>query len=518
MPSLKTDFGALNYIGLVLYLAAVLGVGVYWTKFNKNTDEYFRGGQGVPWWAAGVSIFATILSSITYMSMPALSYSGDWVISMANLPIVLLAPVIIAFFLPIYRRIDATSAYEYLEKRFNYPVRLFGAISFSLLHIGRIAVVLYLPALALATVTDLNIYTSITVMGVLSVVYAVMGGIQAVIWTDVLQTVVLMGGALLCFVMALLHIDGGIGAAIQLAAAHHKFHFANLSGGATTSALWVVLLGNLFGQLIPFSSDQAYVQRYMTTPTERQAAKAIWVNASLAMPATFLFLSLGTAMWVFYQQHPARLGALPTPDAIFPWFIAHELPPGVGGIVVAGIFAAAQSTISTSMNSLATVMTVDVFHRLRGKGTDAQDLRLARILTVVFGTIGVGAAFLLALANLKSMFDTFLAILGLTGSALAGLFLLGIFTRRTNVAGAATGAGAAIVMLFCVKEFTAMSFFLYAAVGVVTCVVVGYLASLVTGGEQRPLAGLTYHTLRGEAAAIRLARGGERPPAGAPAP
>ncbi len=491
----KAEFGLLNYATLFLYLAAMFGIGVYCTRFNKSTDDFFRGGQNVPWWAAGLSIFATMLSSITYMAMPAKSYSTDWVVVVSNIPIFLLAPVVIRFFLPVYRRIDATSAYEYLEKRFNYGIRLFGVVSFVLLQTGRMAVVLFLPSLALATVTDLNLYASIAIMGLISITYSVLGGIQAVIWTDVVQAVVLLGGALLSFVIILSRIEGGFGSFIDVGVAHDKFHFANPGWDVTLPVLWIVFFGSVFNHLIPLTSDQSYVQRYMSTATEKQAAKAIWVNSAMALPSTFLFLSLGTAMFVYYQQFPARLGALPSPDAILPWFIARELPAGIAGLVVAGIFAAAQSTVSTSMNSIATVISIDVAHRLRGKGTEAQELRLARWLTVIFGLVGTGAALYLATANVQSMFDAFLTLMGLTGSALAGIFILGIFTRRTTSRGAASGAVAGVVMLYLVQAYTQVSFFAYAPVGMLTCIAVGYVTSLLTRPNTRPLQGLTFYTI-----------------------
>lgn len=215
----------------------------------------------------------------------------------------------------------------------------------------------------------------------------------------------------------------------------------------------------------------------------------------MAVPATFLFLSLGTAMFVYYNQYPARLGTLPSPDAILPWSIARELPVGIAGLVVAGIFAAAQSTVSTSMNSISTVITIDVVHRWRGKGAEVQELRRARVLTVIFGLAGIGAAFYLAAANVQSMFDAFIKLMGLTGSALAGLFILGIFTRRATARGAACGAATGIVVLYLVQGYTSLTFFTYAPIGMLTCIAVGYGASLLTGPNLRSLQGLTYYTI-----------------------
>lgn len=494
----KADFGFLNFTTLTIYLLAILGIGAYWTTSNRTTDDYFRGGQRIPWWAAGLSIFATTLSSITFMAIPAKAYAENWVFIVANFAILLVAPFIVFYVMPIFRRIDATSAYEYLEKRFNLAARLFGAVSFLLMQLGRMAIVLYLPALALATVTDFDIRVCIALMGILSVVYCVIGGVSAVIWTDVAQSFVLLGGALVSLVLILLHTDGGIAGFIDVAMAEDKFKIANMTWDITVAALWVVVLGNLFQNLIPYMTDQGVVQRYMTTRDEKSAARSIWLNAVVAMPASVLFFLVGTALYVYFKQQPAHLPPGFQNDAIFPLFIAWRLPAGVAGLVVAGIFAAAQSTVSTSMNSMSTVLVKDFFRRLGGAGiTDRAELSLAKWMTGILGVLGTLAALLLTAFDVKSLWDIFLGMLGLTGSSLAGLFLLGIFTRRVGGAAAMTGAGVSVVVLYIVQKHTPLHFFLYAATGTCVCCLVGWLASLILPAPPAAsLQGLTIHSLR----------------------
>lgn len=491
-------FGWINFTAIGIYMALLLGVGFYFSKANKDTNDFFRGGQRIPWWAAGLSIFATTLSSITFMAIPAKAYSENWVFLLANLPILLIAPFIVAFIIPVFRGIDATSAYEYLERRFSLGVRLFGSVSFVLFQVGRMAIVLFLPALALAAVTDLSVFWCILLMGVFSIVYCAMGGILAVIWTDVMQAFVLLGGALLSLVLVVLRTEGGAGAILEIGSADDKFRMVEMSWDFTIAAIWVVILGNIFSNLIPYTSDQAVVQRYMTTRTAAQAKKSVWTNALIAMPATLLFFMVGSALYGYYHQNPDQLVPGYQNDAVFPLFIARELPVGIAGIVVAGIFAAAQSTVSTSMNSTSTVLVTDFFDRLSGKQRSARSrLLLARVLTVVLGALGTVGALLLASTDIDSLWDVFIRVLGLTGGALAGLFLLGIFTRRANATGAAIGAAVGVVVLYLVQSRTDVHFFLYAGVGITTCFVVGYLASLL---KARPtdesLAGLTWHTLK----------------------
>jgi N-acetylneuraminic acid mutarotase len=203
------SFGAINIGAIVIYLLLLVGIGVYFSFRNKNTEDFFRGGQRIPWWAAGCSIFATILSSLTFMSIPAKTYSTDWVYFGINLCIVLLAPFIIYYILPFFRKIDATSAYEYLEKRFNLACRLFASASYILFQIGRMAIVMYLPSLALATVTPISIEICILLMGLLSILYSALGGLEAVIWTDTIQTLVLFSGAILSLLLIFFGNDIG---------------------------------------------------------------------------------------------------------------------------------------------------------------------------------------------------------------------------------------------------------------------------------------------------------------------
>jgi Na+/proline symporter len=350
----------------------------------------------------------------------------------------------------------------------------------------------------LAAVTDLDMKTCILIMGVLSIVYCVAGGISAVIWTDVAQSFVLLGGALLSLVLILAHTEGGIGGFVHVAVANEKFRLVDWTWDITTTALWLVIFGNLFGNLVPYMTDQAVVQRYMTTRDEKTAARSIWLNAIIAMPAGALFFLVGTALFVYFKQYPERLTPGFQNDAVFPIFIAWQLPAGIAGIVVAGIFAAAQSTVSTSMNSMSTVLVKDFFFRLKKGGLSGRaELVLARWFTGILGVLGTLGALLLASYDIKSLWDVFFKLLGLTGSSLAGLFLLGIFTRRVGGTAAMIGAVVSIFVLYFVQKYTPIHFFLYAAVGSLTCIVVGYLASMMfEAPAAETLRGLTFHTLR----------------------
>lgn len=494
----KAAFGTMNYATLIAYLTGLLLIGWHCSRSNQNTDDYFKGGGRIPWWAAGLSIYATMLSSLTFMAVPAKAYATNWTFFWANVPILILAPFIIRLYLPFFRQLNVTSAYEYLERRFNLATRLYGSTAFILFQIGRQAIVLLLPSLALATVSDMDVRVCIVLMGALCVVYTAMGGITAVIWTDVVQSFVLLGAALLSLGVILWGNEGGWSGFWQTAAQGDKLHMFNWELDATTAvnSFWAILIGNLFINLVPYTSDQTVVQRYMTTADEKKAAKSIWTNAILAVPSTALFFAIGTALYVFYRQHPQTLDPAQTTDAIFPAFIVQSLPAGVAGLVIAGVFAAAQSTVSSSLNSVVAAFTTDFYRRLKGGVDEKAAMRLARGLTVGVGVFATMTALVLAEMQQRSLWDTYNSLVGLAGSGLAGLFALGIFTKRANGAGAIVGAVTSAVVLYLVQKHTNLHFFLYAAVGITTCVVVGWAASLVIRMPEKNLDGLTRHTVK----------------------
>jgi SSS family transporter len=496
----KSDeyFGIIDFSTIGIYLSVMIGVGVFFSFRNKNSDDFFRGGQRVPWFVAGLSIFATMLSSITFIAIPAKAYATDWVYFMYNMTAIAITPLVVLFFLPFFRKIDATSAYEYLEKRFNRAARLFASGSFIFFQIGRMAIVMYLPALAMAAITPMSEHQCILLMGILSIIYCTMGGLEAVVWTDTIQSFVLLGGALISFALIVLHVDGGVGGFISTAAAQNKFHMMNWdfsSMSFATTALWVVVLGGIAQNLIPYTSDMAVVQRYMSVRDMGSAKRAIWTNAIAILPASLLFFGVGTALFVFYQHNPEKLDPTFKNDAIFPLFIARELPVGIAGLVVAGVFAAAQSTISTSMNSTSTALVTDFVRPLNLIQSERGYLRLARASTFTLGVLGTILALLFASSDIKSLWDQFMKILGLFGGSMCGLFCLGIFTKRANGPGAIIGALAGAVGVFFVQRHTNIHLLLYAFIGISLCCLCGYIASAAFAGSKKSIAGLTIHTL-----------------------
>jgi SSS family transporter len=477
MPVKKESaFSLADYAAIIIYFIVLVIMGIYFARREKNTDDFFIASRRIPWWAAGISIFGTQLSAITFLAVPAKSFAEDWVYFLVNMTIILVAPLVIYIYLPFFRRTNITSAYEYLEKRFNATVRLFGSTAFLLFQVGRMGIVLYLPAIVLSAATGFNIYLCILMMGLLATIYTALGGIEAVIWTDVMQVVVLFGGALAAFLIIVFSMDGGFGGLVRDGLAAGKFHMFDMTWNDALTALWVVVIGNIFASLIPYTTDQVVIQRYLTTPTEKEASHAIWINAALTLPASLLFFGLGTALFLYYKINPVMLDPTIHTDAVFPLFIMQTLPAGIAGIVIAGVFAASMSSLDSSLNSMATVVITDIFSKIKWNMRDS--LKTARWLTVIFGIFGTGTALLLATFNISSLLDAFREVLGLFGGSLAGLFALGILTRKATGRGALTGALASAAILWYVKSHTDIHFFLYALIGIMSCIVIGYISSL----------------------------------------
>jgi len=489
-------FGLLNYAVLIVYLLALVAMGLYFWRRGKTTDDFFKAGGRIPWWAAGISIFGTQLSALTFMAIPAKTFATDWRYFVGNMTIVMAAPFIVLFYLPFFRRLNVTTSYEYLEKRFNLAALLMGSVMFMIFQFGRIGIVLFLPSLALSVVTGIDVSVCIMAMGLLCIFYTALGGIEAVIWTDVLQVIVLMGGALLCLVLISFQVPGGWNEVNSIAESAGKFRTFDFRLDMTTATFWVLLFGGFGGNLASYGADQTVVQRYMTTKDETAARRSIWCNAVLCIPASLLFFMIGSALFAFFKTHPGAVNpGVTNPDAIFPWYIVTQLPAGVAGLLIAGVFAAAMSSLDSSMNSVAAAVTTDFYRRFKRDASDRSCLRLARWVTVIIGVLGTAFALAMVQWNIKSLWDQYATVLGLFMGGLAGLFVLAIFTRRPGGAaavGALLGSGAVQYLL---KLFYPMHPWAYAATGLVSCVLIGVLIGLILPEKRKSLAGLTIHTI-----------------------
>lgn len=475
-----------------LYFAALALIGWYFSRNQKSSDDYFKGGGRIPWFIAGLSIFGTALSAITFMAIPAKAYATDWSYLLFNAGIILCVPVIVRCFIPFYRRLDVTTAYEYLEARFNPAVRILCSIAFILFQIGRMGVVLLLPSIALNVVTGFDIFLCIALMGTLSLIYTLMGGIEAVAWTEALQVVVLLGAAIAVLAAIGIRLPESLTEVAAEAAEAGKFGMDSAAFDLRRPTVWTVLIATFFTNVTTYGTDQTIVQRYLTTPTEREARKGVYVNAALTVPASILFFLVGTALWAFYRHFPGQMSlSVADGDAILPWFVSTRLPTGVLGLVIAGLFAAAMSTLSSSMNSAATAFTTDIWRKISPAGEGRRTLLAARLSTLVLGLVGIGFALVMASWEIMSLWDEFSKILGILLGGLGGLFLLGLTTRSANSFGALCGIAASVVVQIVVARGGYVNLLLYSTTGFISCYVVGYLASLATPHLKRDTDRLT---------------------------
>ncbi|MBO9154712.1 sodium/solute symporter [Chitinophaga sp. GCM10012297] len=490
----KSKFGWIDYTTLVLYLAGLGLMSFYFSKKKQASGDYLLGSKNIPYWAAGISIMATQVSAIGFMSIPAKAYAVNWAYFAGVFTWFVAVPIVTRAYIPFIRKLNVASAYQYLEERFNSGARLFAASVFVLFQLARMGLVLYLPALALSAVTPLDTVTCILIMGVLSTVYTVVGGIEAVIWIEVAQAVLLFGGALVCIVLAVAGLKGGIGDFFTQGIADHKFSLGALNWDFTSSSLLVILVGNIFIRLGNLTSDQAVVQRYMTTPSLQQARRSVWADVAVSVPWAIVIYGLGTALYVYYKQNPSQLNPAIASDGILPMFIAQRAPVGLSGLIIAAIFAASMSTLEGSIHSVATIFTTDFYGRYKKDITQKHTGRVAKIATVVLGVFATGLSLILVFMDVNSILDVFQEITGLFIGASAALFMLGIFTRRANATGALIGAVSSGLILYLVKTMTPLSFWLYSAIGFLSCCIIGYLASCLFPGK-KGLQGLTWYSI-----------------------
>jgi SSS family transporter len=382
--------------------------------------------------------------------------------------------------------------------RFHPKIRMLAsAIAIVLQLGGRMSIVLFLPSLAMSAVTGINVVYSVLIMGLVTIAYTTMGGMKAVIWTDFIQVFVMLGGAFIAIGFVISHVDGGIADFIKIAAADDKFHTFDWSFDLTKATIWGFLLVAIL-QSLTYPQDQVMMQRVLSTKSDKEAGWSVWTLAAIVVPGNLTFFAIGTALYVFYKQHPASLNPTLNIDSTFPQFIAAELPAGLTGLIIAGIFAASMSTLSSCINSVATLVSVDFYERNWKNATPAKSVKLAEKVTIIAGLIGIGTALLLALADIKSALDTSFVLIGLLGGGFAGCYALGMFTRRANWQGAFIGVGASLVITFTAWIFDAVHPFFYIVIAILSCIVAGYAASYMFPPPQQSLHGLTIFSPRRE--------------------
>ncbi|MEY3773892.1 MAG: hypothetical protein RLZZ129_672 [Verrucomicrobiota bacterium] len=489
----------IDWVLIAVYLGFTAAIGYYYyrkDKLSKDTTDFFLGGRNIPWWAAGVSLYATGTSAISYIATPAKSFAENW-LYLANNVIGMVGTIFVAIWIvPLIRRLSLMSVYHYLEMRFHPHIRVLASALAIVLQLGgRMSIVLFLPSLAMSAVTGISVTAAILIMGVVTILYTVMGGMKAVIWTDFIQVIVMLGGAFVAIGFILTNVDGGVSEFFRIAIGDGKMQTFDWSFNLTQATVWGFIMLNILGVLV-YPQDQVMMQRVLSTKSDKEAGWSVWTLAAIVVPGNLTFFGIGTALYVYYKQHPANLNPMLNVDSTFPQFIAAELPAGVTGLIIAGIFAASMSTLSSSINSVATLVSVDFYERYAKRATPEKSRRLAEFSTVGAGLIGIGTALLLAAADIKSALDTSFILMGLLGGGFAGCYALGMFTKRANWQGAFIGVGASLVLTLTAWTQSLVHPFFYIFIANFTTISVGYAASYFFPAPTQSLLGLTVYTPR----------------------
>ncbi len=454
---------------LVVYFGGVTFAGIWFARRNKSTEDYFLGGRNFPGWAIGLSMVGTSISSLTFMAYPGDAYRTTWfrLLPCFTLPLgVLIASI---WFLPFFRRGNLTSAYEYLEGRFGPGTRVYASCIAIIGQVFRVGSILFLLSLLVRELTGLDIRICIIIGGLFVSFYTVAGGIEAVVWTDVVQTVVLVFGGLACLAWIIRDLPDGFGQILTTAFEDNKFRFtdANITPDGTLELLetnWsitlmrrsgsMLLFLGLTGWLSEYSCNQNVIQRYCASKTPREARKAMWMCCCFSVPIWTYFMFLGTAMYVFFKAHPdEKAFAILTgadgaaAEQILPYFVLQYLPVGLSGLVVAAVLAAAMSSLDSSINAIATLSVVDIYRRHLVKNkSDAHYLRAARYIAIVASALMIGVALWYNTLEIKTFQDMGFILAALMGGGIFGLFMLGFLTTWGD--GRAVGFGIAATTLY----------------------------------------------------------------------
>ncbi|MBC2595985.1 sodium/solute symporter [Ruficoccus amylovorans] len=423
-----------NLAIMVLYFVSMLGIGVFFSRRTKTTMGYFIGNRNIPTWVLGLSMISAMISSVTFLAMPAAAYVLDWRQFTPNLSILVVAALAVWLIIPFFRsKATKTTAYEYLNARFGRSARLYGAIM-SLVGQGfRLGAVIYLMSIPLHMMTGVPIAWVIIVAGAFCTVYTILGGIEAVIWTDAVQGIILYLGGFAVLVVMLLDIPGGLPEVFRVAGEYDKFSLGAIEWDVSERTFWSMMIIGTFGWITMYTSDQVQIQRFLAAKDLREARRAGWLSALLCLPTWAFFFFIGTTMFVFYKLVPDPAVAGLSADEVLPHFILTRMPTGLNSFVIAGILSAAMGSLSAGLNAFATVATSDIIRPYLLKNrSDAFYKRTARLMTALAALIMFVLGFVFAFSTKESFMDYSQRVLGMIGGVVPGFFLLGFFAPRVN--------------------------------------------------------------------------------------
>lgn len=438
----------IDLVVIVVYLLASVGYGMWFFRKAQSAESYMVGDRSMPGWALGISIIGAYFSSISFVALPGKAYDLHWSAFVFSLSIPVVCIAAHYYFIPLYRDKLQTSAYEHLEQRFGYWARAFSGFSLIALQIARTGIVLYLLALVIHGLTGWDIQTMIVVLGILTLVYTVMGGIEGVIWADVFQTIIFVAGAFACCVLVIMKAPGGFGGIVEKGWDAGKFSLGGWKFDLKAETFWVILLYGIFENVKNFGIDQNYVQRFIAAKSDREARKSLWLGALLYIPISAMFIFIGTGLWLLYQAKPEGLPE--RGEDVFTYFIVNELPAGITGLVIAALLATGMDTMAVNINTSATVWIVDFYKRLiRPNSTEAQQLSTVRLASLIIGAMGTVAGLALVWGDIakKQVLDVWWQMSSILGGGMIGLFLLGILVKKAGRQAAMVGVALGLIAI-----------------------------------------------------------------------
>ncbi len=425
----------MNFIDFIIFLAYLVGIVVFGMSFyqkDRSSLEYSTGSGTIPAWVIALSIFATFVSSISFLALPGVAYLSNWNAYVFSLSIPIAIFMAIRFFIPLYRSVGSPSAYTYLENRFGAWARMYVATFWLLTQVMRVAVILYLLALPMYVIIGWDMRIIITITSISVMLYAILGGIKAVMWTDAIQAIILMSGAVITLVILMFSLPGGVAQYFEVAARYEKFSLGSFGFHFTESTFWVVFIYGIFINLQNYGIDQNFIQRYMSARNEKEAVRSAFAGGLLYIPVSLLFFMVGTGLFVYYQVFPEGLPAEfqqeGMSDSVFPYFIVNVLPVGITGLLIASVFAAGMSTISTSLNAGATVILTDFYQRFKSTVDEKESVWVLYVTSAVICILGTVISFYII--QVESALEIWWNLSGIFSGGMLGLFLLGYFAKK----------------------------------------------------------------------------------------
>ena len=435
----------IDIIVFLLFTGGVVAFGCSFFKKKGTSEEFTSAGRSLPGWVVGMSIFATYVSSISYLGYPGKAFSGDWNAFVFSLSIPIASYFAARYFVPFYRSQDSISAYSFLENRFGPWARIYASSCYLLTQIARTGSILYLLALPMNVLLGWHIQTIIVVTSVAIVLYSMLGGMKAVIWTEAIQGIILIGGALVCMFILLFDMPGGPVQTFSIAMEDGKFSLGSFGSSLSESTFWVCLIYGIFTNLQNYGIDQSYVQRYHTAKNEKEAKFSALFGGYLFIPVSAVFFMIGTGLYAFYKVHPGVLPDGVGADYVFPFFIVNELPVGLTGLLIASIFAAGMSTIATSVTGSSTIILTDYYQRFRKHAGNRERMLVLKLSSVGVGVAGILVAF--AFMSVQSALDAWWALASIFSGGMLGLFLLGYISRKARNFDAVLGVVCGVILV-----------------------------------------------------------------------